>query len=186
MFDRKIKECIHDNNTSELCRLLTCDEYFNHVDEHGQTYLMRCIKKDKEECALVCLQSSEEIGLINTRDTCGRQETALHMAAKKGMFRLICEMVKVGANPQITDGYELLPSRAAANHRRPDIAGFLSFRWFFCSMWSPDIHAITPVAFQREVWNCMGCKLIALCSRDVKALIFTALLALHKHCYKPQ
>lgn len=185
MFERKIGECIHSNNTSELGRLLTCDdESLEHVDEHGQTWLMRCIKKDREECALVCLRSRQEIRLINTRDTCGRQETALHMAAKRGMFRLICEMVlKAGANPRITDGYEILPSRVAANHRHLDIAGFLSFTWFFCPMWSPETHNTTPIDFQREVWHCMGCKLIAKQSRDVKALIFTALLALHKTDY---
>lgn len=162
MIVRKIKECIQTNNTSELGRLLTCDEYFEHSDEHGQSWLMRCIKWGKVECALVCLTSSEEIRLINSRDTCGRQETALHIAARKGMFALICEMVKVGANPRAADGHLLSPSRVAADNGYRNIAGFLTLKWFFCPMWSPEIHTTTPVAFQREVLNCMGCKLICM------------------------
>jgi hypothetical protein len=184
MFNRKIKECIQTNNTSELGRLLTCDEYFDHRDEHGQSWLMRCIKWGKVECALVCLRSSYELDLINIKDTCGRRETALHIAARKGMFALICEMVKVGANPQVTDGHELPPSRVAANHGYHDIAGFLTLKWVSCPKWSSKIHTMTPIAFQREVWHCMGCKLIAwYCPRDVIALIFTALLELHRGDY---
>jgi ankyrin repeat protein len=177
---------IRHNKPRELLRLLVGHagwEITGKINDHGETVLMQCINCNRENCAYACLKDPDIGALINMRDTSGRRNTALHRAAKKGWFEFVCALVKIGASTTILDAHNLDAAQFAQNHGHTHIAKFLRGHWLRVA-WSPQIHAATPIAFQREVWHWMGCRFAAECSKDIRSLIFEALLASHRAEYQ--
>lgn len=183
---RNFSRCLKTGNIPELRRLLKSNGSLQaRTNEHGETLLMMAIDRRRIGCAFACLEDPGiSTYLINDRDTSGRQNTALHRAAKRGMFELVCAIVKSGANLKTRDGHDLDAACVAQNNGHGNIAKFLRGIWMF-QHWSPQIHPCAPFEFQREVWHCViGCPIIAKgCSKDIKTLIFEALLQLHRNDY---
>ncbi len=177
--------CIKTKKVKEFRRILQswpkCEVCRPNV--HGETLLMIALLNDSDECALAWFDfitfKLGECREVDCRETRGRQSTALHIAAKKGKFQIVCKLIAWEASPSIEDGMGLKPADVARNNGHFDIEGFLRGKWL-CDDWSPITHKYCPFNFQREVYHCMHSNVFRLLSRDVKFLIFNALLSLHK------
>ena len=188
-----------ESSPTDLIKLDQCDQLrqlFNsqpnlasNVNNHGETPLVVALRMGRQRSAWVCLQwMNERLSfqrkreILTLRDTAGRQSTALHHAARKGMFALVCELVRMGAEPKSEDGFGHYPETLAINHKHKSTAGFLQGRWYR-KPWSRELHQFCPFPFQREVWYCLRTTIFAQQYHDVRFLIFNELLKLHKQEY---
>lgn len=186
-------ECIKDRDLPGLIQVIELGRHSAETrDAHGETCLSQALRRNNIEFSWVCLRwmqnslSADKLVLaLNSRDSGGRQSTALHHAARHGLFDIVCKMVLLGAVRKREDGVGHYPEKFARNNGHTDVADFLSWRWYN-KPWSKKIHRMTPVQFQREVWNCLATRLFKQQSRDVKFLIFDKLLTLHKLDYANQ
>lgn len=136
--------------------------------------------------ALFFLRRLEETQPPITRDMIvnrpGRKSFALHSAVEYGMFELVCELVRLGSDYTMRNSKGLTPLDLACSKQRDWIVGFLIAEWYN-KPWTFKLHSFTPWAFQREVWVCLHSDRIRRLCRDVKFLVFNALLTLHKREY---
>lgn len=117
--DPSIFAAIKSGLLHEVERMLEEDRTLaNTRNIHGLTPLMYCISlSSRVEMAQLCLRKMAP-KMIDTRDSCGRQSTALHMAARLGNVPIILSLLHRGADPTLMDNNGLTPAVVAKNNKR--------------------------------------------------------------------
>lgn len=106
-----------------LCRCRFAEVVFRNA--HGLTPLMYAITLGNTGVAQVCLRRISP-KCVDIRDQCGRQSTALHLAAARGDIVLILALLHRGADPTLMDNNGLTPAVIAKNHNKETAFGVLT------------------------------------------------------------
>lgn len=113
--DAPIFAAISAGLAHEVERMLEEDRSLANVRNiHGLTPLMHCIIRNQKGLAQLCLRKMA-VKNLDVRDTCGRQSTALHLAAKSGDLAIIVGLLHRGADPTLMDNNGLTPCVYAKN-----------------------------------------------------------------------
>jgi hypothetical protein len=135
------------------------------VDSHGFTPLMNALhrKHPKPHIALLILQFIAEyeqqnpypeyvIEFLQARDTSGRQQTALHLAARLGNVEIVKILVDFGCDRTLQDAGGYTAAVIAAKHKRdPKLIRMLESRQPL--IWRPHNHLHFDEQFQKGIWT---------------------------------
>ena len=176
----KCRKMILNDDLRSLKKELKQDKHVLRCrDVHGRSLIMIALKYKKYKCAELCIKKLFDKSVLMYRDSDGKQQTALHIAAEQGQFELAVLLVQKGATIKSYDNMGHTPSSLAKKNKYHKLGKFLE-GWKTFKHWDPSIHVCTPRNFQNNVFQLLKVlhRIPNMC-RDIKFLIIDHLFQLY-------